>query len=144
MHFFVHLAKICCILGWTRGELIFLLRLVKWVWVLRTYLIQAVKPLLLNLEESDLPLKAYLVPELLYPSGVSVQEIVMSRIPKPKVILQGSYKDILKFNNRQKFPLAWRSHRSYPGVQRSPQHQRNDKNSQACNKGHPFLTSVKQ
>lgn len=112
--------------------------------MLRTYLIQAVKPLLLNLEESDLPLKAYLVPELLYPSGVSVQEIVMSRIPKPKVILQGSYKDILKFNNRQKFPLAWRSHRSYPGVQRSPQHQRNDKNSQACNKGHPFLTSVKQ
>lgn len=40
--FFVHLSKICCILGWSCGVLIFLPRLVKWVWVLRTYLFKAV------------------------------------------------------------------------------------------------------
>lgn len=145
--FFVHLSKTGCILGRSCREFIFLPRLVKWVWVLRTYLIQAVTP------ASELGRNLPCLLKHIWCQNCCTLVVFLRRKLSclrfqnpcgPKGILQGSNKDFLKFNSRQKSHLAWRSHPFYPGVQRSPHHQRNNKNIQACNKGHHFLTSVKR
>lgn len=145
--FLVHLCKMCCVLGWSCGEFIFLPRLVKWVWMLKTYLIQAVT-LVSELGRNLTCLFKHVWCQNCWTLVVflcrKLSCLEFQNPCGPKGILQGSNKDIFKFNSRQKSHLAWRSHWFYPGVRRSPQHQRNDKNSQACNKGHHFLTPVKQ
>lgn len=144
--FFVQLSKICCVLGCSCGEFLFLPRLVKRMQVLRTYLIQAVTPVFEPGRNVTCLLKHIWCQYCCTPVVLLCRK--SSRLGfknpcGPKGVLQGSNKDILKFKTRHKSQLAWRSHQFYP-VQRSPQRQRNHRNSQACNKGHHFLTSVKQ